>query len=96
MHVEYFGMGNLSFQDSKDTLSKIKKNFPQSKPITPEIERTMRYLLLPSKTKSIRRIYPENETETNAAIEILFRVCFFLHFFISEPNSSAWFRFCKA
>lgn len=76
MHVEYFGMGNLSFQDSKDTLSKIKKYFPQSKSITSEIERTMRYLLLPPKTKLIRRIYPENETETNAAIEILFRVCF--------------------
>lgn len=77
MHVEYFGMGNLSFEDSKDTLTKIKNNFPHSKPITSEVERTTRYLLLPSRTKLIRRIYRENETETNNAIQILFRVCFF-------------------
>jgi len=74
MYVEYFGMGNLSFEDSKSTLDKIKMSFPHSKPVTKEIERPLRYLLLPPKTRTIRRIYPENECEKNSAIEIFYKI----------------------
>jgi len=74
MYVEYFGMGNLSFEDSKSTLDNIKINFPHTKPITKDVERTLRYVLLPPKTKTIRRVYPENECEKNAAIEIFYKI----------------------